>query len=228
MPSWRRQTDNLRLLTIFREELDHVRALFAPWCRAVFKRELEMRTAVRPGIRLDYLLAREITIQWAEAVALVQATCRQIIVTAASGFPSTAQIMLYEEGAVVALATVGQPQVPAAAQLLASVLRADVPVRLRLLASQATGADGPYANLHAFSEALASFERPDPPDLLRALYRRAGAAPARAGTTMAPPLAVSTRPAAKARRGRAWVIVTAAVVTVALVAMWFIERVSAG
>ena len=98
-----------------------------------------MNARTGPGIRLDDLLARGITLQWAEAVALVQAACRQLVVTAASGFPSTAQIMLYEEGAAVALATVDQPQVRAAAHLLASVLTDDVPVQLRLLVSQATG-----------------------------------------------------------------------------------------
>ena len=121
-----------------------------------------MRTAGGPGIRLDDLLARGITLQWAEAVALVQATCRQLVVTAASGFPSTAQIILYEEGAAVALATVDQPQVRAAAHLLASVLTGGVPVQLRLLVSEARGAASPYANLAEFAVALARFERPDP------------------------------------------------------------------
>lgn len=146
-----------------------------------------MRTAGGPGIRLDDLLARGITLQWAEAVALVHAACRQLVVTAASGFPSTAQIMLYEEGAAVALATVDQPQVRAAADLLASILTDDVPVQLRLLASQARGAGSPYANLDKFAVALAYFERPDPPALLRELYRRAAAAPARAASPIAPP-----------------------------------------
>ena len=121
-----------------------------------------MRTAGGPGIRLDDLLAREITLQWAEAVALVQATCRQLVLTAASGFPSTAQIMLYEEGAAVTLATVDQPQVRAAAHLLASVLAGGEPLQLGLLVSQAGGAASPYANLAEFAVALARFGCPDP------------------------------------------------------------------
>ena len=186
-----------------------------------------MRTAGGPGIRLDNLLARGITLQWGEAVALVKATCRQLVVTAASGFPSTAQIMLYEEGAVVALATVDQPQVRAAAHLLASVLTDDVPVQLRRLVSQPTGAGSPYANLDEFTVALAYCEPPNPPALLRELYLRAAAAPARAARTMAPPapslvVPAETRAFAKTRRGRAKAIVTAAVVIVAIVAMWFI------
>lgn len=148
-----------------------------------------MRTAGGPGIRLDDLLARGITLQWAEAVALVQATCRQLVVTAASGFPSTAQIMLYDEGAAVALATVEQPQVRAAAHLLASVLAGGGPAQLGLLVSQAGGAGSPYANLAEFAVALARFGRPDPPALLRELYRRAAAAPARAASPMASPAA---------------------------------------
>ena len=146
-----------------------------------------MRTAGGPGIRLDDLLAREFTLQWAEAVALVHAACRQLVVTAASGFPSTAQIMLYEEGAAVALATVDQPQVRAAAHLLASVLTGDAPVQLRLVVSQARGAGSPYANLDDLAVALACFGRPDTRVLLRELYRRAAAAPARPASTMAPP-----------------------------------------
>ncbi len=186
-----------------------------------------MRTAGGPGIRLDDLLARGITLQWAEAVALVRAACRQLVVTAASGFPSTTQIMLYEEGAVVALATVDQPQVRAAAHLLASVLTDDVPVQLRLLVSQATGADSPYANLDEFAVALAYCQRPDPRTLLRELYLRAAAAPARAASTMAPSapslvLPAESRAVAEARRARAKAIVTATVVIVAIVAMWFI------
>ena len=133
------------------------------------------------GIRLDDLLARGITLQWAEAVALVQATCRQLVVTAASGFPSTAQIMLYEEGAAVALATVDQPQVRAAAHLLASVLTDDVPVQLRLLVCQATGAGRPYPNLDEFAVALAYFERADPPALSCAVVP-SGRRSARAGS----------------------------------------------
>jgi len=186
-----------------------------------------MRTAGGPGIRLDDLLARGITLQWAEAVALVEATCRQLVVTAASGFPSTAQIMLYEEGAVVALATVDQPQLRAAAHLLASVLSADIAVPRRLLVSQAPGAGSFYANLDQFAVALASCERRDRPALLRELYLRAAAAPARAASTLAPPapplvLPAETRALAKAGTGRAKPIVTAAVVIVTIVAMWFI------
>jgi hypothetical protein len=147
------------------------------------------------GRRLDDILARDVGIQWAEAVALVQATCRQVLATGAAGFPTAAQIVLDGEGAVVALATKAEPQVPAAAHLLASLLGDDVPVRLRLMVSQATGGDGPYPTLNEFSAALAYFERPDPAVLLRDLHGRAALAPAPAGTRPAPTKVSTPAPA---------------------------------
>ena len=131
------------------------------------------------GRRIDELMARDIAIRWAEAVAVVQATCRQILITKASGFPAAAQIVLYEEGAVVALATTQQGPARAAAHLLSSLLGDDAPVRLRLLVWQAASADDAYATLDEFSKALDYFSRPDPADLLRELFRRAAATPAK-------------------------------------------------
>ena len=138
------------------------------------------------GRGLDTILARGVTLQWAEAVAIVQAVCRQLVTTGAPGFPAPSQIVLHGDGAVVALATTQQPPVAAAAHLLGSVLADDAPVRLRLLVSQATGADGAYAGLQEFCEALAYFERPDPESLLRELFRRVETVPARATGTVEP------------------------------------------
>jgi hypothetical protein len=150
------------------------------------------------GHRLDTMLARDVTLQWAEAVAIVQAACRQFATPGASGFPVPSQIVLSRDGAVVALATTQQLPVTAAAHLLGSMLADDAPVRLRLLVSQATGADGAYGSLPEFCEALAYFERPDPVSLLRELFRRVEAAPERATGTVepsAPPVASIETPA---------------------------------
>ena len=59
------------------------------------------------------------------------------------------------------------------------MLSEDVPVRLRLIVAQATGADTAYPTVEEFSNALAYFERPDCSQVLRALFERAMAAPAR-------------------------------------------------
>ena len=136
---------------------------------------------VQRGLRVDDILGREISIQWTEAVALVGAACRQIVATGAPGFPAASQVVLYPEGAVVALATSDQHPVRGAAQLLTSLLADDVPVRVRLMLSQATGTDVAYTTLKEFSDALAYFERPDAQLVLRALHDRALAAPSRGG-----------------------------------------------
>ena len=184
-----------------------------------------MRTAhPHTGVRVDDILARKIKIQWAEAVALVQATCRQIALTRASGFPVASQVVLYEEGAVVALATTPQQQARGAAGLLASLLGDDVPLRLRLILSE--GADGGYTTLHDFFEALARFERPNPVILLRELHRRAALAPPRAGNAQRPvPSVPATQPkerpaSAKKTKINRWLIAAAAAAVVCL-AVWF-------
>ena len=53
-------------------------------------------------IRLDDLLARDVSVQWFEGVALVQALCRQL--SSRSGadcmFPGASQVTLASDGAV--------------------------------------------------------------------------------------------------------------------------------
>ena len=109
-----------------------------------------------------------------------------MVATGAPGFPVASQVVLYAEGAVVALATSDQHPVRGAAQLLTSLLAEDVPVRVRLMLSQATGTDVGYATLKEFSDALAYFERPDAKLLLCALHARALAAPSRGGADSVP------------------------------------------
>ena len=182
------------------------------------------------GQKLDTMLAREVALQWAEAVAIVQAVCRQLVTTGASGFPASSQIVLYGDGAVVALATTQQLPVAAAAHLLGSVLADDAPVRLRLLVSQATGADSAYGSLQEFCEALAYFERPDPASVLRELFRRAEAVPARvtrAGETSTLPVVPVETPAkvpvpARAGKRTRRPIVAAAALLLAGLAVGFI------
>ena len=185
----------------------------------------------RAGHRLDTMLVRDPKLHWAEAVAIVQAVCRQLVTTGASGFPATSQIVLHGDGAVLALATTPQLPVAAAAHLLGSVLADDAPVRLRLLVSQATGTDGAYASLQEFCEALAYFERPDPTSLLRELFRRVDALPPRETGPAEPsplPVAPGEPPGRKtpvsARVGprKRRPIVAAAAVILACLAVWVI------
>jgi hypothetical protein len=177
------------------------------------------------GLRLDRMLVRDLTLQWEEAVAMVNAVCRQLLTTGASGFPAASQIVLYGDGAVVALASTQQADVTAAAHLLGSLLNEGVPLRLRLLASQAM-VEGAYSTLKEFSDALAYFERPDARLLLQGLHERASSVPFPSGAAAAPavalppPAAQSTAAARPSkRRGRA-AIGAALVAAVLCAAAW--------
>ena len=150
-------------------------------------------------IRLDDLLARDVSVQWFEGVALVQALCRQL--SARSGadgvFPGASQITLASDGAVNIGGTAATRAVHAAGHLLARMLSDDVPVRLRLLVTQATAEDATSGSLHEFSESLAYFERPNPEVILSALHARAVVAPPprRQEAEIAEPVAERTPPA---------------------------------
>jgi len=126
-------------------------------------------------IRLDELLARQVDVQWYEGVAIVQAVCHQLLEKGVSNreFPAATQIGLRTDGTVRVLGAMPTAPVQAAAHLLAGMLSDDVPVRLRLVVSQATGENSTIENLHDWSETLKYFERPDGGQIVQNLLERA-------------------------------------------------------
>lgn len=131
-------------------------------------------------IRLEELLGREIAVRWYEGVAVVQAVTRQLRTERFGDvFPTAAEIVLAVDGTVAVLRPTGAGAVRTAARHLAAMLSDDVPVRLRLIVAQATGAEAAYPTLDEFSSALEYFERPDSAQVLRGLVERAMLAPAR-------------------------------------------------
>ena len=89
---------------------------------------------------LDDILQREITIDWFEGVAVIQAVCRAVPGSSSSGtgFPTARQISLKATGEIELLGvTPGPDAVVAAGRLLGEMLHNDVPVRLRLIHSEA-------------------------------------------------------------------------------------------
>jgi hypothetical protein len=126
-------------------------------------------------IRLNELLARQVDVQWYEGIAIVQAICRQLLARGVTNgeFPAATQIGISADGAVRVLDTTSTKAVPAAAHLLAGLLSDDVPVRLRLVVSQATGESSAIENLREFSDTLGYFERPDGELIVRNLMERA-------------------------------------------------------
>ena len=131
-------------------------------------------------MRVDDLLGRDLMIHWFEGVALVQAVCRnQLDRHTADVFPNASEMLLHLDGTVSCLAATSRGAVSTAARLLSRMLSEDVPVRLRLIVTQAAAAESPYPTLADFSNALAYFERPDGQKVLQGLAERAMAAPMR-------------------------------------------------
>jgi hypothetical protein len=186
-------------------------------------------------LRLDDLLARDVTPQWFEGVALVQLICRQSRGrgAGASGFPRAADILIGPGGSIAIVGeSVGNP-VQAAAHVLALMLSDEAPVRLRLAVSQATATETGYATLADFSEALAYFERPNPESIVDAFRIRAMLA-ARREVASAPPRPIAATPQGdkhsapqpvvpRARVSRLAVI-AATISAVAATSVWLIGR----
>lgn len=178
-------------------------------------------------IRLDDLLVRDVSVRWFEGVALVQSVCRQIRDGAASDqdFPPSSHVRIGQDGSVAITPMSRGAGVPGAAHMLAQMLSDDVPVRLRLVVTEAMGAGSSYSTLDDFSEALAYFERPDGPQILRQLYARAMTAAAREDmpTPVVPAPTVAHRsvapaePATRSRGSQRLVVATTFAVIVSAV-----------
>lgn len=183
-------------------------------------------------IRLDELLARQVEVQWYEGVAIVQAICHQLLAQGGSNgdFPAVTQIGLRTDGTVRVLGTMPTHAVQAAAHLLAGMLSEDVPVRLRLVVSQATGENSTIGNLREFSETLKYFERPDGEQIVRNLLERAMLASFRKQTDeptreqvypQEKPPAAARRPDDKKARWRVPAMAAAGAIVVTSGLVWF-------
>ena len=131
------------------------------------------------SLRLDDVLARDIALAWNEGVAVTQAICRELTDAANVGgtFPLAHEVAITAQGTVSLLRRPsGSPGVAAAGQLLGEMLRADVPVRLRLIHSDAVATLPTFHSVQQLSEALSYFERPDSVQLIQQLFTRAAAA----------------------------------------------------
>ena len=188
-------------------------------------------------IRLDDLLERNLAVQWFEGVAIVQQVCRQILGEFSwnGGFPAASEVLLATDGTI---SIIGKPAggsaVSGAAHALAGMLSEDVPVRLRLLVTEATGADGVFSSLAEFSDALAYFERPDAEQVIRDLVDRAATAARRHEPRT--PLALPVDPAVPApgaeqplKKGVSRAALAAAAVAAMLcISVWIVGFSSAG
>ena len=187
-------------------------------------------------IRLDDVLARDTAVQWYEGVAILQLICRSWRAQGMddSRFPNAGDVVLAPGGTVGLTGAATGSAVQAAAHLLARMLSDDVPVRLRLIVSQATAAEAASTSLAAFSEELRYFERPDLEAIVDGVRRRALLAAPRALTAApqpadTPPKArkdlTSPDPGAR-RRVSGWAVAAVAVSGAACACVWVIGRTS--
>jgi hypothetical protein len=146
-----------------------------------FLSEAEM-PAPRANLRacsLNDVIVREMPVHWDEAVAVVQELC-DLLTGAGSNespVPELAAILITADGDLKALRD-GRSEagVAAAGRTLHALLSssANVPVSLRLLATQAISTEA-YSSIRAFADALAYFGKPTRTELIRALYERCAA-----------------------------------------------------
>ncbi|HTM25762.1 MAG TPA: hypothetical protein VL225_11250 [Vicinamibacterales bacterium] len=127
-------------------------------------------------LTLADVLARGVVIEWFEAVALARATWDGL--EGASGHVSTpdlGQIWLNRNGTIrVSGVSYDDEPVRRVGQLLQALLnRSEPPVTLRLVVGNATAHVPVYRDVQELDEAIAYFERPDRPAVLRALFARA-------------------------------------------------------
>jgi hypothetical protein len=141
-------------------------------------------------LRLSEVLARNVEMEWFEAVAIVSEVADRVREgLGGQRIPELDQVHLSTDGTLTLTgATRTDEPVRRFGQLLhACLVQCDPPVQLRLTVSQATAPEPGFSTIREFSEALAYFERPDRPAVLRNLLARAAAAPA-PKVTMVPTL----------------------------------------
>lgn len=181
-------------------------------------------------VPLSVLTASGVRFDWHEATAVVQEVCALLSrsgTRAAKLLPDQQHVLFQPDGRLVlssatpATAKSAEEQVAALARLLLSLVpEGQLPVQLRLVALSAIAATPTLATAAAFSNALAYFERPGRPEILRSVYLRSQPQPA-APVPTGPPVPeegtakkkrAATPPSLRRRR---LAIVTAALVLVA-------------
>jgi hypothetical protein len=151
-------------------------------------------------VSLTDLAARGMTLEWFEAVAIVQGLCQAIVESGDNSGPAQPDLNdVYIDSAGGVAATSGGPQ-PALATVrcVGEVLSQILPLndfmspRSRIV-PKATAAAPFFANVKELSDALAYYERPNRPQIIQAVFERwqslpppAVAAPPRANAVAVP------------------------------------------
>jgi hypothetical protein len=186
-------------------------------------------------VQLSSLVSRGLRFEWYEAIAVVQGVAdlmRGAEAWESGVVPDADHIWLRSNGEMtVAPGTKkagASGSVRALARLLLSLIdETHMPVQLRLVALSANSPAPPYANAEELSRAVAYFERPGRPAVIRDLYRRGRALPAESAAhgavraaTPEPEKEKKKTPPPRRRRAVTFVAAAAVVVIAAGVAAW--------
>ena len=137
-----------------------------------------MTHATPDAVSLDEVVAREIPVQWDEAVAVVEELCG--LLTSARGselpVPRLAEVLINADGAITLQGSSGERGARGASRTLHELLStSNAPVALRLFVTHAMSPEA-YASIREFAAALAYFGKPGRAQLIGALYQRCAAA----------------------------------------------------
>jgi periplasmic protein TonB len=178
--------------------------------------------ADEPSVLIGDIVANDVSIEWYEAVAIVQEVCVRLSGTGQSA-PDPTQIALHQSGAIdFRPSRDPEPAIRRLGFTLTALLQgAAPPAELRLIASEMITWSGTTGSLDEFSRRLGYFERPDRTRVLQLLYERSAAAIAAAQERLAqtasfqPPAAIAAKRSGGSqtanRAARHWYVVAAAV-----------------
>jgi hypothetical protein len=133
-------------------------------------------------VALETVLSRRVAVSWAEAVAILEATCAALV--SADGdelsAPEPADILLTAQGSIEVRTRFGFGRGDSA-QRLARTLHTltsgqAIPAPLRLFTSKWIASEGNHP-IADFAKELAYFARPNGSDMIREVYQRCGVAP---------------------------------------------------
>jgi hypothetical protein len=163
-----------------------------------FKSESELAVAATAAAPIESPISRSrpdgsvsfaelraaVSVEWYEALAIVQALCRTIIDSGDRIGPARMDlhdVFILPDGTVTATCK-GPRNAAASVQCLGMILDRLLPdhdfmfLRARLV-SKATSSPPHYASIEEFSDALAYYERPNRGEMIRDVYRRVSSAP---------------------------------------------------
>ena len=138
-----------------------------------------MTHAIPDAVSLDEVVAREIPVQWDEAVAVVEELCGLLTSAHARELPvpHLADVLINADGTItLPQGSGGERGARGAGRTLHALLStSNAPVALRLFVTHATSPEA-YASIREFAAALAYFGKPGRAQLIGALYQRCAAA----------------------------------------------------